>query len=141
MEIVMRMVEALQNRPSTLLRDALLADALVSGASGLVMAGVAETLERMLAIPAGLLFYAGLGLLPFAAFVGWLATREAPPRMAVWAVVIVNVLWVVDCVLLLAGGWLEPTPLGTAFIAIQAVVVALFAELEYVALRLEAAAA
>ncbi len=137
----MRMVEALQNRPSTLLRDALLADAIVSGGTGLLMAAAAEPLERLLAVPSTLLFYAGLSLLPFAALVAWLGTREGPSRPAIWAVIIVNALWVIDSVLLLASGWLAPTPLGYAFIAIQAVVVALLAELQYVALRLEISAA
>jgi hypothetical protein len=138
MEIVMDMVEALQNRPSTLLRDALLADAAISGGTGLLMAAAAAPLEQLLAIPSTLLFYAGVSLLPFAALVAWLGTRERPGRLAIWAVIIVNALWVIDSVLLLASGWLEPAPLGTAFIAVQAVVVALFAELQYVALRLEA---
>ena len=47
--------------------------------------------------------------------------------------VAVNLILVL--ILLLVSGWVEPTTLGIAFVLAQAVVVALFAEAEYVGLR------
>ena len=113
----------------------LLADALVSGATGALMALAAGLLEPVLQVPATLLRIAGLALLPYAAFVAMLARRDVLPRGAVWAVVACNALWAVDCVALLFTGWIDPSVLGVAFVVMQAVVVAAFAELQVVGLR------
>ena len=78
---------------------------------------------------------AGLGLLPCAAFIALVATRPTMPRAAVWAIIVLNALWVVGSVLLLTHGGLAPTALGYAFVLGQAAVVALLAELEYLGLR------
>ena len=64
-----------------------------------------------------------------------LARRDVLPRTGVWAVIVSNVAWAVDCVALLLTGWIDPTLLGVAFILVQAVVVAAFAELQVVGLR------
>ncbi len=120
---------------STFLRRVLAVDAVSSGAMGVVMLLAAAPLSSLLGLPASLLTWSGLSLLPFAAFVGWLATRELPPRAAVWAVVICNVLWALDSVILLASGWSDPTPLGKVFVVSQAVFVALLAELQFFSLR------
>ena len=120
---------------SAFLRHVLLADALVSGATGLLMALAAGVLEPILQVPANLLRGAGIALLPYAAVVAVLARREALPRGAVWAVVACNAVWAVDCVALLFTGWIDPTLLGVAFILMQALVVAAFAELQVVGLR------
>ena len=117
------------------LRNVLLADAIVSGATGALMALAAGILEPVLQVPATLLRIAGLALLPYAAFVAMLARRDVLPRGAVWAVVACNALWAVDCVALLFTGWIDPSVLGVAFVVMQAVVVAAFAELQVVGLR------
>jgi len=127
-------------RSSSLLRRALIADAVASGASGLLMTLGAGLLERLLAVPATLLQYAGLGLLPYTALLAWLATRENPPRAAVWAVIACNGLWAANCLMLAFAGWVEPTGLGYGFILAQAVAVVLFAELQYGGLRRSTAA-
>jgi hypothetical protein len=120
--------------PSRFLRSALLADAAASAASGLLMFAGASVLDRTLGLPAALLFYAGLVLLPYAALVGYMGTRAALPRWAVWVVIIGNAAWAAESVLLLLSGWVQPTGLGYAFVLAQAAVVALFAELQYVGL-------
>lgn len=122
------------------LRRVLLADALASGATGLLAAAV--PLSALLGLPDGLLRGAGLLLLPYAALVAWLALRAAPPpRWAVWCVVTVNALWAADSVILLLSGHVAPTALGTAFVLFQAAVVAGFALLQAMALRARPAAA
>ena len=122
-------------QPASLLRLALLADAAVSGATGLAMVAGAGFVDGLLGIPGPLLRYAGLSLLPFAAIVAVVATRDRLSRPAVWAVIAYNALWAVDSVVLMLSGWIAPTTLGYAFIAFQAAVVAIFAELQYMALR------
>ena len=117
------------------LRTVLLADALVSGATGVLMALAAGVLEPILQVPASLLRGAGLVLLPYAAFVALLGRRDVLSRRAVWAIIGCNALWAIDCVALLFTGWIDPGVLGVAFILMQAVVVAAFAELQVIGLR------
>jgi hypothetical protein len=120
---------------SPLLRRALQADALASGAMGLLLALAAGPLEELLGLPRTLLLGAGIGLLPFALALGWLANRATVQRGWIWAVLAINAVWVVDSLSLLALGWVEPTLLGKVFVIGQAVAVAVLAELEFFGLR------
>lgn len=123
------------NMSGSLLRRVLLLDGLASGALGLLMAAAAGPLGLLLGLEPVLLRGAGLGLIPFALVVGYLASRATLPSWPVWCVVAVNALWVVDSVLLLVGGGTQPTMLGVLFVAVQALAVAAFAALEYAGLR------
>lgn len=122
-------------QPAPFLRQALLADAVTSAACALLVLVAAGPLERILGLPAGLLRGAGLVLLPYVAILAFLALREDLPRMAVWAVIAANALWAAESVLLLASGWVEPTSAGIAFVIAQAIVVAMYAELQFIGLR------
>lgn len=123
------------NMSGSLLRRVLLLDGVASGALGLLMAAAAGPLGLLLGLEPALLRGAGLGLIPFALTVGYLASRTTLPAWPVWCVVAVNALWVVDSVLLLVGGGTQPTTLGVLFVAAQALAVAAFAALEYAGLR------
>lgn len=120
---------------SEYLRRVLLADAIASGATGLAMLSGAAMLAPVLGIPQELLHYAGLFLLPFAVAVGIVASRNSISRTAGWIIVGVNALWVIDSILLLMLGWISPTGWGQAFVIAQAVVVGIFAELQFIGLR------
>ena len=120
---------------SLMLRRTLIADAVATGATGVMLAFGAEMLAGLFAVPATLLRYAGVSLLPFAAFLAVLARRESIPSVAVRAVIVANVLWVVDSFLLLLTGWVEPSLLGYAFIVGQALIVAALAEVQHIGLR------
>jgi hypothetical protein len=122
-------------QPSVFLRRVLLADALVSAAVGAVMVLGAASLQRVLGLPTSLLVTAGLALIPYVAYVLWLAQRATMPRAAVWLPIALNIVWAAECVSVLAEAAAQPTPLGEAFIALQIVTVLLFAELEYLGLR------
>lgn len=74
-------------------------------------------------------------MLPFVTFVAYVATRENTAPRAVWAVILVNALWVVASIGLLLSGWVAPNGLGITFVIVQALAVGLFAELQYVGLR------
>jgi hypothetical protein len=117
------------------LRRVLAIDAVSSAAMGLGLLVLAPTLAPLLNLPLDLLREAGVILLPFAALVGYLASREQPARAGVWTVIALNAVWTVDSIVLLLSGWVEPNGLGYAFVIGQAVVVGVFAELEYVGLR------
>ncbi|MCW5624246.1 MAG: hypothetical protein KIT73_05985, partial [Burkholderiales bacterium] len=122
-------------QPSPFLRLTLLADAVVSGATGLLLAVGAGLLTGLLNIPEAFLRYAGISLLPFAALVGLLATRDHAARSLIWAVIVYNALWALDSVLVLATGWLTPHLLGQAFVLAQALVVGAFAVLQYLGIK------
>jgi hypothetical protein len=121
------------SRSSDFLRIALLVDAIATGATALAMAALAGPLAGWLNLPAPLLFWAGVALVPWVAFVAALSRRARIPARDVRAVVVGNALWAVSCVALaLVGG---PSALGIAFLLAQALVVAAFAELQIVGLR------
>ena len=121
--------------PSPFLRRSLILDAVASGATGALMLAGAGLLEGWLGLPAALLRAAGLVLVPYVAFVGYLATRETLTPAAVWTVVAANGLWTAASIGLLLSGWVAPTALGYAFVIAQAAVVAAFGELQYVGMR------
>ena len=128
-------------QPNTFLRYALLADAIASGATGLLLIAGAGLLEGFLNIPVALSREAGLVLIPYVAFVAYVGTREHIMRGAVWAIIVANAVWALASVALLVSGWIAPTLLGIVFIAMQAAVVAVFGELQFVGLRRTAMAA
>lgn len=122
-------------RHPNLLRHVLVADAIATGATALLLIAGAGLLAGMLGLPADLLRYAGFVLVPFVAFVAYAATRAPISRGAVWTIVIVNAAWVVASIVLLVSGYVAPTALGYAFVLAQALIVALFAELQALGLR------
>jgi hypothetical protein len=129
------------DQSTTFLRRALLLDAAASGATALLVIAAAGLLEGLLGLPAALLRWAGLVLLPYVAFVVYAGTREDISRSAVWAIIVTNILWAIASVLLLVSGWVAPTALGYAFVVGQALVVALLGELQYTGLRRQMVAA
>ena len=125
--------------PTSFLRRVWWADAAVSAVVGAAMALGAAPLGELIGLSPRLLSVAGLSLLPYAAFLAWLATRPAVPRAAAWAPVLLNVVWAVDCVAL---AMLQPDAgrLLVGFVAVQVVTVLTFAELEYGGVRRSAPA-
>jgi hypothetical protein len=120
---------------SPLLRFALKADAVVTGANAAVYAAAAPLLDSWLGVPTGVLLAIGAFLAVYAGLVYRLATRPAMPRGAVAAVIAANVVWAVDSVIALGLDWFSPTLAGQVVIAVQAAGVATFAALQYAGLR------
>lgn len=123
------------------LRNVLFADALVSGAAGILMMLGAPLLSPLLGLPGGLLFWAGLVLVPFVAMLVVLARRATVSRLLMIGIIAINALWVVGSFALLLSGAVQPTMLGTAFVTAQALAVAVFAELQFIGIRRAAASA
>jgi hypothetical protein len=118
-----------------LLRYALVADAIASGASAVLLLFGAGMLTDLLGLPETLLRIAGTILVPFVALVAYLATRDRPDPGSVSAVILINVAWVAGSVLLLVAAGLSPTALGYAFVIAQAVAVLAFADFQFFGLR------
>jgi hypothetical protein len=126
--------------PSLFLRRAILADAIFSGISAVVLTFGAGTLAPLLNLPEALLRETGLFLIAYAALVGWLGTRSSMPRVLVGIVIAGNAAWTLGSIALLFSGAVMPNLLGEAFVAIQAVATGVFAELQYIGLRRSAGA-
>ncbi len=125
---------------SPFLRNALVADAVATGATVILAIAGASVLGPLLGLPQGLLFWAGVALVPFVALLLVTARRTVVSRLVLIEIIAVNALWVVASFALLFSGSVEPNLLGIAFVTAQALTVALFAELQFMGLRRSAAA-
>lgn len=121
--------------PETFLRRVLIADAVAGAVAGVVLLAGAGMLADLLALPVAMLRYAGCALLPVAAFITFVATRPRLSRAGVWTVIAINAIWTVESIALLFSGWVHPTLPGQIFVVAQALMVAGFAELEFIGLR------
>ena len=123
------------------LRNILAADAAISGAAAILMSVGAPYLSPLLGLPAGLLFWAGVVLVPFVALLLATLRRQSVPRLIMIDIIAVNALWVAVSFGLLFSGLVSPNALGIAFVAAQALAVAVLAELQFVGMRRAAKAA
>lgn len=126
-------------KSETFLRNVLLLDAASGIIGGLLFILAAGPLSALLAMPAEFLRGAGAVLLPFAGFVLWAATCQPIQAKAVWIIVGLNAVWIIESVALLFGNWIAPNGLGTAVVLGQAAAIAVIAELEIIGLRSRAA--
>ncbi|MEA2899269.1 MAG: hypothetical protein QOJ84_4884 [Bradyrhizobium sp.] len=122
-------------QPSLFLRRAILADAVFSGASALLLSFGGGALAQLLNLPEALLRETGLFLIAYTALVGWLGTRQSMPKPLVWIVIAGNAAWTVGSIALLFSAAVTPNLLGEAAVAMQAIAVGVFAELQYLGLR------
>lgn len=118
---------------NTTLKNILLLDAATCLGAGALMAFGSGFLSGLTAIPALLLFWAGLILFPVAALMIVAGLQAVPSRPLVWLIVLGNIGWVVASVALFAI--ISPNALGAAFILAQAAAVAVLALLEHNALQ------
>ena len=128
---------AIENEPAQpgLLRRALQADFLVTGSAGVLLTLAAGPLGDLFDLPVALLRMTGFGLLPYTAFVVYVATRTEIPRRGAWAIVALNLVWAVASLVLLVSGWVDPSGIGMAFVVAQALIVVGFADIQYLGLR------
>ncbi len=122
-------------QPSLYLRRAILADTVFSGMSALLLSFGAAALASFTNLPELLLRETGLFLIAYTALVGWLGTRQSMPKALVWIVIAGNAAWTVGSIALLFSGAVAPNLLGAAAVAMQAIAVGIFAELQYLGLR------
>lgn len=128
-------------RISPYLRNLLTLDAATSGVAAVAMIAGASLIANFTNLPSGLLFWAGIVLLPWTAALAFFASRQAMPRMALVDIVAVNALWVAASFGLLATGWISPNLFGVVFVLAQAAAVLLFTILQLQVVRQEVRAA
>ena len=122
-------------QPSLLLRRALIADAIVTGAVALLQAFGPGLLAPLLNLPYPLVLETGLFLIAYTVLVGWLGTRQSMPKALVAIVIAGNAAWALGSMALMFSGSVSPNLLGYAFIAVHAISTGVFAELQYIGLR------
>jgi hypothetical protein len=122
-------------QPSSFLRRALLADAVFSGVSALLLTFGAGAFAKLLNLPEALLLETGLFLIAYAAFVGWLGTRQSTLKALVLLVIVGNAAWTLASIALLFSGAVSPNLLGQIFVVAQAIATGVFAELQYIGMR------
>ena len=121
--------------PNLLVRLALRLDAIVTGANGVAYLAAAGLLDGPLGVEAATLRPIGAFLIVYAIAVALVSRPERPSPAAVRVVIAANAIWAADSLIVLIGGWLDPTTGGAVWIALQALVVAGFAGLQTAALR------
>lgn len=115
------------------LQNVLLLDAATCVAAGALMAFGSSFVAGLTAIPAPLLYWAGLILFPIAALMAYAGLQASPPRPIVWLIVLGNIGWVIASLAVFA--FIAPNALGYIFILAQAAVVGVLALLEHSALQ------
>lgn len=121
------------------LKRLLALDATTCAAMGALLLALASPIATLTRLPDGLLWWAGLVLLPVAAFMA-LAARSAPVPGWMSAVVIFgNAFWVLASLALPVLGLVSPNLIGSLFLLGQAAVVAGFAYAQYRAVVADAA--
>lgn len=120
---------------ATGLRRVLAFDAVSGAGTGALQLGLTGLLSQWLGLSAPLLQGSGLAIFVFVVLAGWLAMQSVPPRAALAALVVGNFAWVAGCLALAFGAAPAVTPLGIVYLMVQAVVVLVLAELQWMALR------
>lgn len=115
------------------LRGVLWADAASCFASGALQLAALDALPRLFGLPQLLLLDTGVFLVAYALLAAWAASRPVPPRGWVALFAAGNLAWAAGCGLLVA--LLQPTALGVAWIAMQAIAVLVLADLQWMGLR------
>lgn len=114
------------------LKSILLANAMFSGMSGVVMVLGHSSLADFIGLSEPLaLIIIGLGLIVFSAFLFWLKAKTNPPAGLVATVVIQDGLWVLGSVLILLFKPFGMNYAGHLLIGVVAVVVLGFAVLQW----------
>lgn len=117
------------------LRHVMWADAASCAATGALQLVVTQPLADLTGLPALLLTGTGLFLLAYASAAAWMARRQPLPRTLIGLVALGNLGWAMGCAVLVFGSGLALSAWGLAWVAVQAVVVLVLADLQWAGLR------
>jgi hypothetical protein len=120
----------------TIVKRALIANSLFSGLSGIIALTAHSKLSALIGLSReSIIFAIGLGLILYASWLAYVATRAPINASAVRAAVLADGGWVIGSIALvvLQPSWL--TIPGTLLIGVVALIVALFAAIQWYGLR------
>ncbi|MFF1644525.1 hypothetical protein [Streptomyces sp. NPDC058240] len=122
-------------RSDRLLRTALVADVILTGANGIGYLVLATVLDSFLGVPRSVQYPVGVFLTVYALWVLTVSRQENIGRGAVTAVITLNVAWAVASVVAVVVDALTATGAGNGWIVFQGLVVAAMGALQYAGLR------
>ncbi|GGT11662.1 hypothetical protein P6B95_17070 [Streptomyces atratus] len=122
-------------RSDGLLRFALVADVILTGANGIGYLVLATVLDSFLGVNLSVQYPVGVFLTVYALWVLVVSRQENINRGAVLAIITLNVTWAVASVATVAVDALTATNIGDGWIVFQGLVVAAMGALQYVGLR------
>ncbi|MEJ5022250.1 hypothetical protein WH297_21265 [Ochrobactrum vermis] len=121
--------------PVLALKPLVAIDAITCAAMGVALVAASAPVGELTGIPAPLLYWAGVLLLPIAAFMAWVSRSANPPAWAVNFIVLGNGAWVAASLFLPVAGMIAPNLLGWLFLVGQAAAVTVLSWLEVRAAR------
>lgn len=110
-------------------------DAITCAAMGVALVAASAPMGELTGIPASLLYWAGVLLLPTAAFMAWVSQSASPPAWAVNFIILGNGAWVAASLFLPVAGMIIPNLFGWTFLVGQAAAVTALTGLEIRASR------
>ncbi|MES9507316.1 hypothetical protein ABWJ92_13025 [Streptomyces sp. NPDC000609] len=122
-------------RPDRLLRAALVADVVLTGANGIGYLVLATVLDSFLGVPRSVQYPVGVFLTVYALWVLTVARQENIGRGAVAVIIALNTAWAVASVVAVVVDALTATGVGNGWIVFQGLVVAAMGALQYAGLR------
>jgi hypothetical protein len=122
--------------PSPALRRALLADAVVSGSTGLLQVAGGAAVISLFGLPKALVLGSGLFMLVYAVALVGLTRASVVGELWVAVIVVGNFAWADACVALWAFDVVSLTPLGMVWLLAQAAVVTALAAWQAVGWRM-----
>ncbi|MEV0489461.1 hypothetical protein [Streptomyces atratus] len=122
-------------RSDGLLRLALVADVVLTGANGIGYLALATVLDSFLGVPPSVQYAVGVFLTVYALWVLVVSRQERIGRGAVAVVIGLNVAWAVASVVTVLVDALTATGAGNGWIVFQGLAVAAMGALQYVGLR------
>ena len=127
-----------QSTKSNLLSRVLQANGVFSGLSGVTLTFAAGPLAAFLGLTSPtILVIIGIGLMLYAPALFYMAAQTPTNRKLVMAAIILDVAWVIGSIDLLVTDWVPLTTAGWWAVAIVADIVAVFAIVQFYALRRE----
>lgn len=122
-------------QPTRGLRLLLTINGAANVAGGALLLPLARTLDAPTGLPPGLLAGIGVFYLAYGAAMWFAATRPRPRATAILAVIAINPVWALGCLLMLTTDLAHPTMLGSVLLATEAATVTGLAAMQLAACR------
>ncbi len=118
---------------SPFLRKVILVDAITGVGAGIALIAGADLTHALFGLPSGLMFWAGVALVPFVALLAYVLRSNSAALVPV--IIGVNFAWLAGSLYVAFGPSFAPTLIGQVFVCAQAAAVFILAGLQFIGLR------